>query len=232
MIRSIEAHRGAIWAVTPLPDNSGLITGSADHEAKFWEWEVQALSRYFCLLEILQLWKVICDHCSSHHLATGNHRKCNCKCCPCVTNSQVREEAQGEGTLPKRVLSLRHTRTCKMSDDVLAVKITPDGRLLALALLDSTVQVCFHLAIQAFFDIQAFPSQPIFCPAICLCLKANQATLLLAASGIMNTIHQIPRMEMLQAPQCATLLYRLRLLPMDPLYLRSPSRCRFSLWIV
>lgn len=28
-----------------------------------------------------------------------------------------------------------------MSDDVLAVKITPDGRLIALALLDSTVQV-------------------------------------------------------------------------------------------
>lgn len=28
-----------------------------------------------------------------------------------------------------------------MSDDVLAVKVTPDGRLLALSLLDSTVQV-------------------------------------------------------------------------------------------
>lgn len=55
----------------------------------------------------------------------------------------MREEAQ-EGAQPKRLLSLRQTRTCKLSDDVLAVKITPDGRLLALALLDSTVQVWCH----------------------------------------------------------------------------------------
>lgn len=39
-IQSIQAHSGAIWAVTPLPDSSGLVSGSADHEVKFWEWEV------------------------------------------------------------------------------------------------------------------------------------------------------------------------------------------------
>ena len=57
-----------------------------------------------------------------------------------MTHMQVREESQ-EGAQPRRILGLRHTRTCRMSDDVLAVRITPDGRLLALALLDSTVQV-------------------------------------------------------------------------------------------
>jgi U3 small nucleolar RNA-associated protein 12 len=46
-----------------------------------------------------------------------------------------------EGGPPRRVLGLHHTRTVKMPEDVLAVRITPDGRLLALALLDSTVQV-------------------------------------------------------------------------------------------
>ena len=40
---SVQAHKGAIWALTPLPDNSGVITGSADHEAKFWEWEVSIM---------------------------------------------------------------------------------------------------------------------------------------------------------------------------------------------
>jgi U3 small nucleolar RNA-associated protein 12 len=40
LVTSVEAHKGAIWAVTPLPDNSGLVSGSADKEAKFWEWEV------------------------------------------------------------------------------------------------------------------------------------------------------------------------------------------------
>ena len=39
-VSSIDAHKGPVWAVTPLPDNSGLVSGSADHEAKFWEWEV------------------------------------------------------------------------------------------------------------------------------------------------------------------------------------------------
>ena len=53
---------------------------------------------------------------------------------------QVREEAQ-EGAQARRFLGLRHTRTIKMTEDVLAVRITPNGRLIALALLDSTVQV-------------------------------------------------------------------------------------------
>ena len=42
-VSSIEAHKGAVWAVSPLPDNSGLVSGSADHEAKFWEWEVRSI---------------------------------------------------------------------------------------------------------------------------------------------------------------------------------------------
>ena len=40
-----------------------------------------------------------------------------------------------------RRLSARHVRTLKMSDDVLCVRISPDGRLIAAALLDSTIQV-------------------------------------------------------------------------------------------
>ena len=42
---------------------------------------------------------------------------------------------------PPRRLGVRHVRTLKMADDVLCARITPDGRLLALALLDSTIQV-------------------------------------------------------------------------------------------
>lgn len=63
---------------------------------------------------------------------------------------QVREEAQEGDARPRRFLGLKHTRTMKMSDDVLAIKLTPDGRLITLALLDSTIQVlhdvCNHQA--------------------------------------------------------------------------------------
>ena len=53
---------------------SGLVSGSADHDIKFWEWQVLV------------------------------------------------EEATGS-----RQLSLAHTRTLKMTDDVLCIRISPDG---------------------------------------------------------------------------------------------------------
>jgi hypothetical protein len=34
-----------------------------------------------------------------------------------------------------------HVRTLRMADEVLALKASPDGRLLAVALLDATVKV-------------------------------------------------------------------------------------------
>ncbi len=40
-------------------------------------------------------------------------------------------------------LSLSHVRTLKMSEDVLSVLFSPDGRLLAVALLDSTIKLFF-----------------------------------------------------------------------------------------
>lgn len=59
VVTSIEAHKGAVWALTLLPDNSGLISGSADHEAKFWEWEVGYLmaASSKCLALPGRIWK-------------------------------------------------------------------------------------------------------------------------------------------------------------------------------
>ena len=48
--------------------------------------------------------------------------------------------SDGQASASRR-LSARHVRTLKMSDDVLCVRISPDGRLIAAALLDSTIQV-------------------------------------------------------------------------------------------
>ena len=77
-----------------LPDSSGFVSCSADHDVKFWEW-------------------------------------------------QVAEAPDGGGSGGSgRQLGARHTRTLKMADDVLCCRVSPDGRLLAVALLDSTIQVC------------------------------------------------------------------------------------------
>ncbi|KAF3911011.1 Beta-TrCP [Arthrobotrys entomopaga] len=54
----------------------------------------------------------------------------------------VQEEVLGTTrTTPK--LRLVHTRTLKLSDDILSLRFTPNGQLLAVALLDNTVKVFF-----------------------------------------------------------------------------------------
>ena len=45
---------------------------------------------------------------------------------------------------PKK-LSAVHRRTLKLEEDALAVNLSADGRLIAVALLDSTVKVLFDL---------------------------------------------------------------------------------------
>jgi U3 small nucleolar RNA-associated protein 12 len=42
-----------------------------------------------------------------------------------------------------KVLSLLHLRTLKLEDSVLCVKLSPNGKFVAVALLDSTVKIFF-----------------------------------------------------------------------------------------
>ncbi|GHJ85005.1 hypothetical protein NliqN6_1407 [Naganishia liquefaciens] len=50
-------------------------------------------------------------------------------------------------------IGLVHVKTLKMTDDVLAVKYSPDGRLLAVSLLDSTVKVFFQDTLKFFLSL-------------------------------------------------------------------------------
>ncbi|XP_041353923.1 WD repeat-containing protein 3-like [Gigantopelta aegis] len=40
LLESQEAHTGAVWSVCMAPDKRGLISGSADHTIKFWDFEL------------------------------------------------------------------------------------------------------------------------------------------------------------------------------------------------
>ncbi len=40
MLENIEAHTKAIWSLVVSPDKQGFVTGSADHDVKFWEFEL------------------------------------------------------------------------------------------------------------------------------------------------------------------------------------------------
>jgi U3 small nucleolar RNA-associated protein 12 len=74
-VESVEAHSGPVWSVAALSDGSGFVSGSADHDVKFWEWQLVA----------------------------------------------------GEDGV--RRLGIVHVRTLKMADDVLCVRISPNGAL-------------------------------------------------------------------------------------------------------
>ena len=39
-LETIAAHQGAVWSVCLSPDKRGFVSGSADHEVKFWEFEL------------------------------------------------------------------------------------------------------------------------------------------------------------------------------------------------
>jgi U3 small nucleolar RNA-associated protein 12 len=62
----------------------------------------------------------------------------------------TQEEVAGQ-TSPR--LSLVHTRTLKGSDDILSVCFSPDGRLLALGLLDNTVKVFFVDSLKLYLNL-------------------------------------------------------------------------------
>ena len=48
---------------------------------------------------------------------------------------------------------MTHVRTLKMTEDVLAVKYSPNGRFLAVALLDSTVKVFYADTLKFFLSL-------------------------------------------------------------------------------
>lgn len=65
-----------------------------------------------------------------------------------------------------KVLTLVHTRTLEMSEDVLCVRLTPNGKLLAVSLLDSTVKVFFVDTLKFFLSLYGHKF-PVLCMDIC-----------------------------------------------------------------
>ncbi|XP_004363419.1 WD repeat domain-containing protein [Capsaspora owczarzaki ATCC 30864] len=40
MLENVKAHEGAVWSICLRPDRRGFVSGSADHDVKFWEFEL------------------------------------------------------------------------------------------------------------------------------------------------------------------------------------------------
>ncbi|KAI1344581.1 WD domain-containing protein [Xylariaceae sp. FL0016] len=64
----------------------------------------------------------------------------------------VQEEVLGTNRTTQR-LKLAHSRTLKVSDDILSLKFSPDAKYLAVALLDSTVKVFFADSLKLYLNL-------------------------------------------------------------------------------
>lgn len=102
LLETIKAHSSTVWSMHVRPDGEALVTGSADKDIKFWEFE--------------------------------------------------REES-GSSYILGSIQSLAHVKTLKMTDDVLSVQYSPNGKLLAAALLDSTVKVFYQDTLKFFLSL-------------------------------------------------------------------------------
>ncbi|KAI9189314.1 beta transducin [Blastocladiella emersonii ATCC 22665] len=124
LVESIKAHDSAIWSIALCPDKTGFVTGSADHQVKFWDFAL------------------------------------------------VREEANR--------LTAIHTRTLKLSDEVLAVAISPNQKVVAVSLLDATVKVFYYDSLK--FSLSLYGHK---LPVLCMDISSDN-TLILTGSADKN----------------------------------------------
>ncbi|KAF8665632.1 hypothetical protein AX16_000087 [Volvariella volvacea WC 439] len=103
LIETVKAHTATVWSLHVRPDEKMLVSGSADKDVKFWEFDY----------------------------------------------TQPSSDKVQSGSL----LSLVHVRTLKMTDDVLSVRYSPNGKLLAVALLDSTVKIFYQDTLKFFLSL-------------------------------------------------------------------------------
>ncbi|TFK55785.1 WD40 repeat-like protein [Heliocybe sulcata] len=101
LLETIQAHTATVWSMHVRSDGTALVSGSADKDVKFWDFE---------------------------------------------------EKEGGDGKGPK-LLSLVHVRTLKMTDDVLSVRYSPNRKLVAVSLLDSTVKVFYEDSLKFFLSL-------------------------------------------------------------------------------
>lgn len=119
LMDTIQAHTATVWSMHVRADGQALVSGSADKDVKFWEFEQKPVDSENVRLYLIFVLPVLI--CYQPHST--------------------------------RLLSLVHVRTLKMTDDVLSVRYSPNGKLFAVALLDSTVKVFYQDTLKFFLSL-------------------------------------------------------------------------------
>ncbi|THG23038.1 hypothetical protein TEA_000560 [Camellia sinensis var. sinensis] len=147
-VEVVEAHGGSVQSIVAVPDGNGFVTGSTDHDVKFWEYQTSQKPGEVCSLYSFCL--PIAFELSSLKFMD------NIDLTP-VLLLQIIEFLQ-----VSKLLTVSHARNMKMNDDVLVVAVSPDSKYIAVALLDCTVKVFFMDSLKFFLSLYGH-KLPVLC---------------------------------------------------------------------
>ncbi|CAD6932186.1 unnamed protein product, partial [Tilletia controversa] len=130
------AHQGPVWSLALHPNGLSCVSASADKTVKFWDLEMHAVG------EQQQQQQQQQPQQAQH--AAGETNGGDETSLPAPPTYQQPQQQQ---------MVLVHVRTLQMTDDILSIKFSPDGRLLALSLLDATVKIFFADTLKFFLSL-------------------------------------------------------------------------------
>ncbi|KAJ2694670.1 beta transducin, partial [Coemansia spiralis] len=146
-IRTLEC--GTALCVAFLPGDQYIVVGTKEGTLELYDIPGAALVETFDAHAGGACWAIDVSP-DKKGLVTGGADKC----VKFWNFELVREQGAGAGAVvSRRRMTLEHAKTLQMSDDALAVRFSPDGRLLAVALLDTTVKVFYADTLKFFLSL-------------------------------------------------------------------------------
>ncbi|KAJ2470368.1 beta transducin [Coemansia sp. RSA 2322] len=145
-VRTLEC--GTAICAAFLPGDQYIVVGTKEGALELYDIPSASLVETFDAHEGTACWSIDVQP-DKKGLVTGGADKC----VKFWAFELVRDEPSGASAVSRRRMTLEHVKTLKMSDDVLAVKCSPDSRLLAVALLDTTVKVFYADTLKFFLSL-------------------------------------------------------------------------------
>ncbi|KAJ2727197.1 beta transducin [Coemansia sp. Benny D115] len=144
-VRTLEC--GTALCATFLPGDQLVVVGTKEGNLELYDIPSASLLETFEAHEGTACWTIDVRP-DNKGLVSGGADKC----VKFWDFELVRDNNEGS-MVSRRRMTLEHVKTLKMSDDVLAVKCSPDSRLLAVALLDTTVKVFYMDTLKFFLSL-------------------------------------------------------------------------------
>ena len=125
VLEEVPAHDGAVWGICARPGGAGLVTGGADKLVKFWSFGTRFVSSSL----------------SDDDMEDDDEDEEDGDDGEMKDKKDKKRNKKNKNKKGGKVLTLVEGKATEMDDDVLCVRQSSDGRLLAVAQLDSIVKV-------------------------------------------------------------------------------------------